>query len=54
MRKKLKDIDVDEDVINNIDMPIGMEINSESAKEIAVSITAKLISVKNTLNKEHK
>ncbi|MFC2131413.1 XdhC family protein [Bacteroidota bacterium] len=49
VRKKLIDIGVKDEVINKIDMPIGIEINSESAKEIAISIVAKLIAEKNSL-----
>ena len=33
--------------INNIDMPIGLNIKAEEPEEIAVSILAKLIEVKN-------
>jgi len=49
VKKKLIDIGVNNDVIEKINMPIGIEINSESAKEIAISIVAKLIAEKNSL-----
>lgn len=49
MKRKLVENGVNEELINKVDMPIGLEINSISAKEIAVSITAKLIMVKNKL-----
>lgn len=38
--------------INRVDMPIGIPIAAETPEEIAVSIVAKLIDVKNTLNKK--
>jgi len=40
-----------EEEINKVDMPIGIKFNAETPEEIAVSIIAKLIDVKNTLNK---
>ncbi|MFH1049449.1 MAG: XdhC/CoxI family protein [bacterium] len=49
MRKKLIEIGINEDLIDKVDMPIGLEINSQSAKEIAVSIAAKIIMEKNNL-----
>jgi len=33
--------------LDNVDMPIGIDINAKTADEIAISIVAKLISVKN-------
>jgi xanthine dehydrogenase accessory factor len=36
-----------EEKIKNIDMPIGIPIKSETPEEIAVSILAKIIDVKN-------
>jgi xanthine dehydrogenase accessory factor len=36
-----------EEVLNNIDMPIGVPINCETPEEIAISILARLIDVKN-------
>ncbi len=47
MRRKLIEFGIKEEIIDKVDMPIGLEINSQSAKEIAVSITAKLIMEKN-------
>jgi xanthine dehydrogenase accessory factor len=40
-----------ENEISKLDMPIGIKFNAETPEEIAVSIMAKLIDVKNTLNK---
>lgn len=37
--------------VDRIDMPIGIKFNAETPEEIAVSIIAKLIDVKNSLNK---
>jgi len=37
--------------IDRIDMPIGIKFNAETPEEIAISIIAKLIDVKNRLNK---
>jgi len=34
-------------VIDNVDMPMGISINAESPEEIAISILAKLIEIKN-------
>jgi xanthine dehydrogenase accessory factor len=34
--------------INRVDMPIGIPFNAETPREIAISIVAKLIDVKNT------
>ncbi len=36
-----------EDILQNIDMPIGIKFDAESPAEIAISILAKLIDVKN-------
>jgi xanthine dehydrogenase accessory factor len=33
--------------LNNVDMPMGIDINAEGPEEIAISILAKIISVKN-------
>jgi len=41
-----------EEDINRMDMPIGIKFNAETPEEIAVSIVAKLIDVKNTQNKQ--
>jgi len=40
-----------EQEINMVDMPIGIKFNAVTPEEIAISITAKLIDVKNSLNK---
>lgn len=40
-----------EDEISRLDMPIGIKFNAETPEEIAISIVAKLIDVKNSLNK---
>ncbi len=40
-----------EEEINKIDMPIGIKMNAETPEEIAISILAKLIDVKNSLDK---
>lgn len=49
IKRKLVEFGINEELINKVDMPIGLEINSLSAKEIAVSIAAKLIMEKNKL-----
>lgn len=36
--------------LENVDMPMGLNINAEGPEEIALSILAKLIAVKNNLN----
>jgi len=38
------------DELEKIDMPIGIKLKAESPQEIAISIVAKLIDVRNTLN----
>lgn len=46
----------DEEKISSIDMPMGMDIGAETPEEIALSIMAKIIQVKNGINlskKEH-
>ena len=50
-RKHLEKINVDSELINRIDMPIGIDIYAESATEIAVSIAASLIEAKNRVLK---
>lgn len=47
MFKTLKNEGVSEDYLKSIDAPIGISINSTTPTEIAVSIAAKIISVKN-------
>jgi xanthine dehydrogenase accessory factor len=42
---------VSEDQLNRVDMPIGIPFAAETPAEIAISIVAKLIDVKNTLKK---
>lgn len=49
MKKKLVANGIENDLIDKIDMPIGLEINAETANEIAISITAKLIMEKNKI-----
>ncbi|MEI8006862.1 MAG: XdhC family protein, partial [Bacteroidota bacterium] len=51
--KRIKEDFVNEGIasseeVENVDMPIGLDINAESADEIAISIIAKLIKEKNT------
>ncbi len=38
---------LDDKVIESIDMPIGIPINCETPEEIAISILARLIDIKN-------
>ena len=45
--KKLLDSGITEAELNRVYCPIGLEINAESPQEIAVSIVAQLIAVKN-------
>lgn len=47
MKKELSNLGISDEVISGIKMPIGMEINSESAQEIAISIASQLIFEKN-------
>jgi len=49
MKRKLIELGFSDELILKVDMPIGFDINSQSAKEIAVSIAAKLIMVKNNV-----
>ncbi len=51
MKKKLTNLGINDDLINKINMPIGIDINAYSASEIAISITSKLIQEKNKKNK---
>ena len=39
------------DEIEKVDMPMGVDINAESAEEIAVSILGKIIETKNSSQK---
>jgi len=51
-RKKFADeFKISEEKINGIDMPIGISIKCETPADIAISILAKLIDVKNSDNK---
>ena len=45
--------DIDQAIIEKIDMPIGIKFNAQTPKEIAISIIAKLIDVKNNLIQDH-
>ncbi len=47
MKKSLTELGISEETIEKINMPIGLDINAETAREIAVSIASKMISVKN-------
>lgn len=49
MKKNLIDMGISEDIISKINMPIGININDETAAEIAVSITARMIQEKNRI-----
>jgi len=40
-----------EQELNKVDMPIGIKFNAQTPEEIAISILAKLIDVRNTANK---
>ena len=46
-RKFLKEQETPQSIIDKIDMPVGLDINAQSPKEIAISIIAKLIQIKN-------
>ena len=46
-RQKLQDMEIAHNLIDRVHAPIGLEINSETPEEIAVSIVAELIKVKN-------
>jgi len=51
VRKKFLENNIlSEDQLNSIDMPIGIKLNAETPQEIAVSIIAKLIDVRNSRN----
>ena len=51
VRKKfLENKTFTEEELNSIDMPIGIKLNAETPQEIAVSIVAKLIDVRNSRN----
>ncbi len=46
---EIKQMGFTEDQINKIHMPIGIEINSETPEEIAISIAAEIIKIRNSL-----
>jgi len=52
MKNSLAAKGISEEIIDRIDMPIGMNIQAETAFEIAVSIAANLIKEKNILSKK--
>ncbi|MCR5786030.1 MAG: XdhC family protein [Eubacterium sp.] len=47
MKKELVDKGIDKEIAENIHAPIGLNIKSETPEEIAVSVIAEIISVKN-------
>ncbi len=47
VKERLVNAGFDMDKVNNIHAPIGLKINSETPAEIAVSIIAEIIKVKN-------
>lgn len=50
VRKNLKEVyGISDDVIQKIDMPVGIPFRAETPEEISLSIVAKLIDVKNSL-----
>ncbi|OGU60485.1 MAG: hypothetical protein A2X64_08470 [Ignavibacteria bacterium GWF2_33_9] len=51
MKNKLLEMDIKSDIISKINMPIGLEINDETANEIAISIAGEMIFEKNKLRK---
>lgn len=50
VRRRLLEEGVSEDIINNIHSPVGLDINAKTPSEIAVSIMAEIINVKNGYN----
>ncbi|HAB51341.1 MAG TPA: xanthine dehydrogenase, partial [Ignavibacteriales bacterium] len=44
----MKRLGYDEDKIKNIHSPVGIEINSETPEEIAISIAAEIIKIRNS------
>lgn len=46
----LKENILTKEELNNVDMPIGIKFNAQTPEEIAISILAKMIDVKNTLS----
>jgi xanthine dehydrogenase accessory factor len=51
-KKLMQSFGISEDKINAADMPVGLHIHAETPFEIAVSILAKLISVRNNPGKD--
>jgi xanthine dehydrogenase accessory factor len=50
-KKILKETNfADDEIINKIDMPMGIDIGAEGPEEIALSILAKIVKVKNLVN----
>ncbi len=47
MLQELKEEGIDESVIKSINAPVGIQINSQTPEEIAVSIAAEIIKLKN-------
>ena len=50
-KRFLKERILSKKILDDIDMPIGLKFKAETPEEIAVSIAAKLIDVRNTLNR---
>ncbi len=46
----LKEKILTEEELNKVDMPIGIKFNAQTPEEIAISILAKMIDVKNSRN----
>ena len=51
-KKRMLSSGISEEKINAVDMPVGLNIHAETPFEIAISILAKLISVRNNCNAE--
>jgi xanthine dehydrogenase accessory factor len=51
IRKKAQENNISTDLLEKIDMPIGIPFAAETPAEIAISIVAKLIDVKNSMKK---
>jgi len=50
-KNTLENKKISEDRLNKVDMPIGIPFAAETPAEIAISIVAKMIDVKNTRKK---
>jgi xanthine dehydrogenase accessory factor len=46
-RQKLQEIGISEDAIGRVRSPVGLEIHAETPEEIAVSILAEIIELRN-------